>query len=329
MKYLPGNAQHIGARAAQEDAFGFSDPTDAALVKHGGMIAVVADGMGGMAHGQAASQAATRSFLDAYAAKSPAESIPEALERALRTANGAVLELASRAGVVDEMGTTLVAVTLHDDGLYLISAGDSAACLLRQGRLYSLVASHTHGANLDQDVAAGRISEAEAAQDPERHALTSFLGMEELVDFDASVRPMPLRPGDRILVCSDGLSKTLDERQIIANLMGDPQTAAQRLVERVLSLGRPDQDNVTVLVVACQATGRTAGAAAAGARRLRLTDLRIVVPALLLVVLILWALLHWACPAPGAGGDASPESPAGSTERPAEEPAAGEQEPRT
>ncbi|MCP4663643.1 MAG: serine/threonine-protein phosphatase [bacterium] len=322
MKYLPGNAQHIGERASQQDAFGFSDSNDAAFVKHGGMIAVVADGMGGMAHGQAAGQIATRSFLNAYAAKSPAESIPEALERALHAANGAVLELASRAGVVGEMGTTLVAVALHDEGLYLISVGDSAAFLLRQGRLYSLVASHTHGANLDQDVAAGRISEEEAAQDPERHALTSFLGMEELVDFDASVRPMALQPGDRILVCSDGLSKALDERQITANLMGDPQAVAERLVERVLSLRRPDQDNVTALIVACQAAGTshlspsggTSAAAAVGDRRLRLTDLRIVVPALLLVVLMFWALLHWGCPTPGPAGEAPP--------------AAGEQEPR-
>ncbi len=307
MRFQPGNTQHIGARASQQDAFGFSDPDDRRLVAHGGMVAVVADGMGGMANGRDASLAATHAFLGAYAAKHSEESIPQALRRSVHRANEAVLELAERAGVVGEMGTTLVAVALHDSEYHLISIGDSAAYLLRGGRLYQLTASHTHGEDLDLDAVRGHISEEEAALDPERHALTSFLGIERLEDIDASDDPRPLKLGDRILICSDGLSKVLTEREIIAGLGGDPQAASQRLVDRVVRQQHPDQDNVTVLVVSCQddqelaaATSREAPAApsAAPSSGPRRPGPGIVIPALALTALLIWGLLQ-SCPSAG------------------------------
>ncbi len=251
MKFTPGNAQHIGGRESQQDAFGFSDPEDAALMGHGGMVAVVADGMGGMAHGQAASRAATRTFLDAYARKTPGESIPEALERSLRVANESVLELARENGVVGEMGTTLVAVALHGDRFFFISAGDSAAYHLRSGRLFSLAVAHTHGANLDHRAYSEQISAAEAAQDPERHALTSFLGLEELDEMDRNFRPLALTSGDRILICTDGVSKPLEQRQIETCLKDEPQAAAERLIRSAINPNRSNQDNATAIVIAC------------------------------------------------------------------------------
>lgn len=312
----PGNTQHQGARASQQDAFGFSDPYDIKLVAHGGMVAVVADGMGGMAHGSDASLAATHAFLDAYAAKAHAESIPQALRRALETANRAVLERAERAGVVGEMGTTLVAMALHDASYYLISVGDSAAYLLRRGRLYQLTAEHTHGEDLDHDAVRGNISEEEAALDPERHALTSFLGIESLEHVDASEDPRPLEPGDRVLICSDGLSKVLDESEIVASLAGDPQSAADRLLEQVLTQQRPDQDNVTALVVAFEDDGHldqvtihqpAALQAAPASERPRAGRSSrgplLLIPIILLLLVIAWALTQITCtgePTPSA-----------------------------
>src|SRR5450432_4177699 len=105
MHLLPTNAQHIGDRHSQQDSFGFGDPENREFVEHGGFLAVVCDGMGGMEFGDAASRAATRAFLDAYQAKTVGESIPAALERSVRTANDAVVALAHSYGLTEGMGT--------------------------------------------------------------------------------------------------------------------------------------------------------------------------------------------------------------------------------
>src|ERR1700681_643431 len=125
MRFLPGNAQHIGSRHSQQDSFGFADPDDAPFIEHGGFLAVVCDGMGGMEHGDAASRIAVRAFLDAYLRKSPAETIPTALERSVHEANAQVLEYAGSIGAVESMGTTLVAAVLYERSLYFVSVGDS------------------------------------------------------------------------------------------------------------------------------------------------------------------------------------------------------------
>src|SRR5882724_10366752 len=96
MRFSPGNAQSIGARAEQQDSFGFSDSHSTEFVARAGVAAVVADGMGGLANGSAASQAAIATFLAAYEAKQPGETIPNALDRALREANRSVVALFSK-----------------------------------------------------------------------------------------------------------------------------------------------------------------------------------------------------------------------------------------
>ena len=90
MKLLFGNAQHIGSRDSQQDAFGFTSPFDSEFVRHAGLAAVLADGMGGMQSGDVASRAAIGGLLAAYRSKKPDESIPDALLRSLAAANEAV-----------------------------------------------------------------------------------------------------------------------------------------------------------------------------------------------------------------------------------------------
>src|SRR5207302_468102 len=112
MRFLPANAQHIGARSSQQDSFGFADLDDAAFIAHGGFLAIVCDGMGGMEHGDAASRTAVRAFLEAYKQKTPQESIPAALERSTRFANEQVVQVAREISRVEGIGTTLVAAAL-------------------------------------------------------------------------------------------------------------------------------------------------------------------------------------------------------------------------
>lgn len=250
MRYTLGNFQHIGARNEQQDAFGFSDPEDHHFVKHGGVVGLLVDGMGGMRYGAAAAQTAVRSFLSAYRQKVASESITHALERSLHTANEAVVEFARQREAEGETGATLVAAVLHGEDLHWISAGDSRAYLVRDGHLYQLTADHTYGAELDKEVAAGTVDDHEAARHPERDSVTSFIGMPEPPATDSNAQAFPLAQGDRVLLCSDGLYRTLSEEEIKSSLGGEPQTACERLVQEVVNRNLAGQDNVTVVIMA-------------------------------------------------------------------------------
>src|SRR6185436_12936549 len=138
MRFLPGNAQHIGARHSQQDSFGFADPEDAEFISHGGFLAVVCDGMGGMEHGDAASRTAVKAFLEAYQRKIPDEPIPVALERAVRDANQQVVALANNLGMSEGIGTTLVATALTGTSMYFISVGDSGLFHISGGQIQTV-----------------------------------------------------------------------------------------------------------------------------------------------------------------------------------------------
>ena len=253
MRYLPGNAQDVGSRADQQDSFGFSDPNDGAFVAHGGFLAVLADGMGGLQHGQAASSAAVKTMLDAYRAKTAQESIPQALDRALRQANDAVLALAEHAGAAghagaeSSVGATLVAAVLHESALHWISVGDSGLFLFRDGALSLLTSAHIYANELDASAASGKISPEEARNDPQRQSLTSYLGLPVLREIDRSLRPLPLQARDRVVLACDGLFKTLTLEEIASELAADPQPACEALVRETLAKRLQHQDNITVL----------------------------------------------------------------------------------
>ncbi len=252
MNFIPGNAQHIGARQQQQDSFGYSNLGDAAFRKHGGMLAVVADGMGGMAHGEAAGKCAVKAFLGAYHAKTETEPIPDALLRSLMAANTAVYEMAIELDAREEMGTTLVATVIHNDRLHWISCGDSGIFLYRNGEFTLLNQPHIFAIDLDDQVANGVIPRDIARAHPERESLTSFLGLEKLTLLDRSLRPVSLREGDLVLLASDGLFKTLSFAEMKPSMDNDPQTICETLLERTLAVKKPHQDNITILAIAAE-----------------------------------------------------------------------------
>jgi PPM family protein phosphatase len=253
MKIRPGNAQHQGSRAAQQDSFGFSDLDDAAFVAHAGFLGVVADGMGGLAHGGAAGAVAVRALLQTYAAKRPDEPLPAALLHALRRANDAVVALARDTNGIGDVGTTAAVAVVHGAALHWIAAGDSRVYLWRAGRLTQVTADHVYAADLDAQIAVGQISEQDARSDPDRDALTSHLGTPSLHRIDRNLEPYPLLEGDRVLICSDGLYRALDPDELAAPLAGAPQRACEALIERAVAKGHPRQDNLTALVIGLDA----------------------------------------------------------------------------
>ncbi len=254
MRVLPGNAQNIGARGSQQDSFGFGDPDDEAFLAHGGFVAVVCDGMGGMEHGDKASRTAVSVFLDAYRRKTPRESIPDALERGVREANDRVVEMAHELGAAESVGTTLVAAVVAETGfqgkgMYFISVGDSGLFHVSDGQIQTVNKPHIFANLLDSAVSRGAMSKEQAMRHPERESLTSFIGVDVLEEIDRNRDPWPLSEGDTILLASDGLFKTLTAEEILESLVGHPQEWPDTLVARTLAQKYEYQDNVTVLSV--------------------------------------------------------------------------------
>jgi protein phosphatase len=210
---------------------------DGYVVDDGLGLVAVADGMGGHRGGEVASATA----LDALRARFEES---RELREAIVAANVAVLEAALADNRLRGMGTTLTAGVLTDDQLLVGHVGDSRAYLLRAGNLGRITTDHSL---VEELVAAGELTEEEAERDPRRSMITRALGLESALDVD--LYPVDLEPGDRVLLCSDGLTTMLRE-PAIAEVLGterDSQTAARRLVEMANAAG--GVDNTTVLVV--------------------------------------------------------------------------------
>ncbi|MBS1247657.1 MAG: hypothetical protein H6R48_446 [Proteobacteria bacterium] len=119
-----------------------------------------------------------------------------------------------------------------------------------------LTADHVYARELDREAAAGRIAATEAAEHPDRDALTSFLGMPDLDQVECNLQPVPLHPSDRVLLCSDGLYRNLSEAELAEELARpDPQAAAEALLGRALARPQPRQDNLTAVILALGGAG--------------------------------------------------------------------------
>lgn len=239
MRIVAGSASEVGlVRASNEDR-----------VLCGTTVFAVADGLGGHAAGEVAAQLAVRRLgeLDGKPFADPANAA-KALAEAVLQADRDVKEAARSDPEREGMGTTLTAATVVDDRLVLAHVGDSRAYLMRPAEgLRQLTEDHT---GVGEAVRAGLLTEAEADRHPQRHLLTRAVGLEGDLRVDTP-EPTPLRPDDRVLLCSDGLTEAVDDDVIAAQLteVGDPHGACRALVAAALAGGGPDNVSVVVLDV--------------------------------------------------------------------------------
>jgi protein phosphatase len=248
----------------------------------GARLWVVADGMGGHQGGATASRLALEALGEAFAREPRVGA--EWLRRSLEEANARIYRAAGRSPDLFGMGTTCVALLLSADGAaWVAHVGDSRAYRLRDGELRPLTADHSAVAELERR---GLISAAEAAVHPRRNELLRSIGVESDVEVD--VAPVDVRPGDRLLLCSDGLCGVVPESEIAALLgAGPPAQAARALVDAANARGGPD--NVTVVIGALPEVAPAALIRADGAGRAR-RWITLGLALLLAVGLVLWTL---------------------------------------
>src|SRR3954468_2590277 len=208
----------------------------------GPRLPAAADGMGGHAAGEVASAVAIAAIasLDEDA---PGPDLLDALLRAATSANQRLHDMVDGDSALDGMGTTLTAILWGGKRLGPLDIRDPRAYMPRDGELSQITHDHTLVQTL---VDAGRISEEEAEAHPQRNVITKVLDGRDELEPDLSVREV--RPGDRYLLCSDGLTGPVGSADTLRDALGtpDPQEAVDTLVQLALRGGGPD--NITVIV---------------------------------------------------------------------------------
>lgn len=232
LRFAASSDVGLGPKSRNEDS-GYAGPH----------LLVLADGMGGHAAGDVAS-----SMVVSYLAPLDEEALnaEQALRRlgeALTSANSSLGEAMSENPALDGMGTTTIAMVQADNKLAMAHIGDSRAYLMRQGELTQITKDHSF---VQQLVDSGRITREEAGRHPQRSLVTRVMTGSPEDEPDLSIRE--LLPGDRYLLCSDGLSDyvSVDVIEEILATEATPEAAARKCVE--VALKASTRDNVTVIV---------------------------------------------------------------------------------
>lgn len=229
------NLQGIGNREEQQDAFGISHMD---RYEEDGLLAVLCDGMGGMAEGGMIAAETVSELVGIFPWADDSDIPGWISQRSTR-----VYQQFRGHG-----GTTLVAVLLKGNRLSFWCVGDSDLFLLREGKLYGMNIRQEYKNDLVLRALDGAFPVEEAFHDSQAGALSEYIGKEE-VNCDYNRIPFSLQPEDVLLLCSDGISDTLTLKQIREAMALSPQACCDKLEEEILSAGKPNQDNYTTIVL--------------------------------------------------------------------------------
>jgi serine/threonine protein phosphatase PrpC len=219
-------------RAENEDEF--------CIEKDLGFLAV-ADGMGGHASGEVASKMAIDIVRNCF--KNEKEPLSSRMTSGIRLANKAIYDASKSQSQWNGMGTTIAAVLLTGNRLSIAHVGDSRVYLVRGGNLEQITDDHTI---VSEQVQKGLMTREEADQSGMRHILTRALGIDPDVNVD--VDELTMSKGDRLVLCSDGLSELVSDDEILYAAMSSdtPEIACDQLVDMANQKG--GHDNITVIV---------------------------------------------------------------------------------
>ncbi len=220
---------------------------DSYLVDRESGIYIVADGMGGHKAGEVASALACKTFrasFDDHIDRGDKGKIAQMLKEAVLNANEAIVEKATGRSEYSGMGTTLTAAFLDRMTLYLTHVGDSRAYLVRNGEMTQLTEDHTL---VNEMVRRGEVSPDAIQMHPLRHVITKALGTYPAIDADLTTQE--LVPGDRVILCTDGLTSMLADTDILNAIQqaDDIENACGSLIDAANSRG--GEDNITIVLI--------------------------------------------------------------------------------
>jgi serine/threonine protein phosphatase PrpC len=233
------------ARSSNEDSVVYSAPDESSPDATLGVLALVADGMGGHASGEIASQMAAESLH--YLFYRRPQPVPAALAEGFAAANLAIHERGLNDPNCAGMGTTCTVIVLRNDHIWLGHVGDSRAYLVRNGKIHLISEDHSLVAEL---VRQGKLTEEEAKNFPDRNVILRALGIHPQVEPMIWREGLPAQSGDILVLCSDGLNDVVDDetiRQTAGSLA--PFEACEALIQHALRGGAPDNVSVGVIAI--------------------------------------------------------------------------------
>lgn len=241
-----------GNRQYQQDAVYVSKSRKLAANKKTRVLGIVCDGMGGMADGGKASQTAIRMMIQGFEQieKLPNVDIPAFFRRGIVAVDQAIFQFPKEDG--KGSGTTMVAVIAEDRKLYWASVGDSRIYIIRGNQMKQVTRDHNYWMRLQEMVAAGRMTMEEAMGKRQKEALISFLGIGNVSLMDINTEPFEMQPGDTVMLCSDGITKTLTDdqiRKIITDDIVSLEEKARTLVRAAVTNNTHSQDNTSVAIL--------------------------------------------------------------------------------
>jgi len=242
-------SSHIGTRENQQDYI------DAGASVSGVVFGIVCDGMGGLSGGEVASSTAAQALAEALIKMDPNCDVPAFLTAQAHYVNKLVYDLPFESEGGIGAGTTIVAAVIVDKNLYWLSIGDSRIYIIRKNEIEIVTRDHSYSMELEGRVRDGRITAEDAASDPMRDALISYLGIDDLKIIDCNRNAFILKPGDIILLCSDGLYRSLCEADIMDVIQrhgDDIEECARVLPLYAYDKSAGSQDNTSVVLMRYQ-----------------------------------------------------------------------------
>lgn len=244
-----GVATDIGKRKSQQDAAGVS-AVDFGIDYKGRWLGVLCDGMGGMNGGEYASATTVKKMINNFS-KAENKPVMDFLLDSIIDCDDAVFQLKDSSGKLMGSGSTLVSIVVEDGKMYWGCVGDSHLYVIRGEQIRRMNKEHNYYAELLKMVEDGKITIQQANTDPQREALTSFIGIGGISQMDIN-GPFNLNSGDIVVICSDGLYRSVSQKEIcdiMKSNINNMQQAANNLVGAALDKKSPYQDNVTVVTM--------------------------------------------------------------------------------
>lgn len=246
-----GLASNIGRREYQQDVSIVSYENKNGDTK---AIAILCDGMGGMSNGEIASNICVNQIFDDYRKQQKIENPNQFLIEEAQKADSYVSSLTDKDGEPLNSGCTLIAAIIDSKQLSWVSVGDSRIYVIRDDEMVQVTTDHNYMMILSEKVEQGEISMEEAISNPKKEALISYIGMCGLNLIDSNANPFELKSDDFVLMCSDGLYRTLSKEEmkyIIKNNYNNVSLAVQELVEAAVVNGSVNQDNTSAILIKC------------------------------------------------------------------------------